>query len=80
MRRCIGSAKVGIAPPEARTETSPLQPSQRDGLGRLCPRHANADTAGLARDATARRAAQAALAAEPEDAEGVGTGADSAPG
>jgi hypothetical protein len=73
LRRCIGSARFEIEPHEAPVEEFPAQPSQKDGLGRMCRPHWNAYTAGLARDAKARKAADAALVAEPEGAEGVGT-------
>ena len=58
-RRCIGSARYGIEPHEAPTEDFPRQPSQKDGLGRMCKMHWNQYTAGLARDAKARKAALA---------------------
>lgn len=64
LRRCIGSARYGIAPHEAPIEDFPRQPSQRDGLGRMCKVHWNAYTAGLARNAKARKAA-AEQAQEP---------------
>jgi hypothetical protein len=57
LRRCIGSARFGIEPHQAPVEQFPRQPSQRDGLGRMCKSHWNQYTAGLARDAKARRAA-----------------------
>ena len=58
LRRCIGSARFGIEAHEATVEDFPSQPSQKDGLGRMCKTHWNQYTAGLARDAKARRAAQ----------------------
>ncbi len=57
MRRCIGSAKFGIEAHEAPPEDFPTQPSQKDGLGRMCKPHWNEYTRGLARDAKARKAA-----------------------
>ena len=57
LRRCIGSARFGIAPHDAPVEGFPKQPSHKDGLGRMCRTHWNAYTAGLARDAKARKAA-----------------------
>jgi hypothetical protein len=57
LRRCIGSARFGIEPHEAPVEDFPKQPSQKDGLGRMCKLHWNEYTAGLARDAKARKAA-----------------------
>lgn len=56
LRRCIGSARYGIEPHEASVEEFPRPPSQRDGLGRMCRTHWNSYTAGLARDAKARKA------------------------
>lgn len=45
---------------------SSIQPSQKDGLGRMCKVHWNQYTAGLARDAKARKEASAdATAPEP---------------
>ena len=42
----------------------PRQPSQKDGLGRMCKTHWNQYTAGLARDAKARKAAEHGTVAE----------------
>ena len=39
MRRCIGSARFGIEAHEAPENEFPVQPSQRDGLGRMCDAH-----------------------------------------
>ena len=67
LRRCIGSAKFGIEAHEALVGDFPVQPSQKDGLGRMCKVHWNQYTAGLARDAKARKAATAeADAPDPE--------------
>ena len=66
LRRCSGSARFGIEPHEAASDDFPRQPSQKDGLGRMCKRHWNAYTAGLARDAKARNAAEAGAAPAPE--------------
>lgn len=63
LRRCIGSVRFGIAAHEAPPEDFPVQPSQRDGLGRMCKVHWKQYTAGLARDAKARKAADGAPAA-----------------
>jgi len=57
LRRCIGSTRFGIEPHDAPIEDFPKQPSQKDGLGRMCKTHWNQYTAGLARDAKARKAA-----------------------
>ena len=64
-RRCIGSQRYGIEPHEAPVEDFPTQPSQKDGLGRMCKLHWNQYTAGLARDAKARKAGT------PDEAETV---------
>src|SRR2546427_4664852 len=59
MRRCIGSERFGIEAHDAPIEDFPKQPSQKDGLGRMCKTHWNQYTAGLARDAKVRKAAAA---------------------
>jgi len=64
LRKCIGSARFGIEPHEAAVEDFPKQPSQKDGLGRMCKPHWNQYTAGLARDAKARKAAMTAKSEE----------------
>ena len=64
-RRCIGSARFGIEAHDAPVEDFPAQPSQKDGLGRMCKTHWNEYTAGLARDAKARKAAEAQTVAAP---------------
>ncbi len=58
LRRCIGSTRFGIEPHDAPVETFPSQPSQKDGLGRMCKEHWNRYTAGIAREAKACRAAE----------------------
>ena len=74
LRRCIGSKRFGIEPHDAPVNDFPTQPSQKDGLGRMCKTHWNEYTAGLAREAKARKAAGAgpapeiAASAEPEAA------------
>ena len=70
LRKCIGSAKFGIEAHEAPATAFPVQPSQKDGLGRMCKVHWNAYTnalrkASIARKATEAEAAQAEPAAEP---------------
>ena len=60
LRRCIGSARFGIEPHDAPINEFPAQPSQKDGLGRMCAEHWRTYTAGLAREAKARKAAEAA--------------------
>jgi hypothetical protein len=59
LRRCIGSKRFGIEAHEAPVGDFPRQPSQKDGIGRMCKTHWNAYTAGLARDAKAHKAAEA---------------------
>lgn len=59
LRRCSGSARFGMEPHEAPIEDFPVQPSRKDGLGRMCKVHWNEYTAGLARDAKVRNAAEA---------------------
>jgi hypothetical protein len=73
LRQCIGSNRFGIEAHEAPVEDFPKQPSQKDGLGRMCREHWNAYTTGLARDAKARKAAEAgdAETTSPEEASAV---------
>jgi hypothetical protein len=74
LRRCIGTQRFAIEPHEAPIEDFPRQPSQRDGLGRMCKAHWNLYTAGLAREAKARKAAT-----EPVEEQAVpATGAEAA--
>ncbi len=61
-RRCIGSERFGIEPHDAPVDDFPRQPSQKDGLGRMCTTHWNQYTAGLARDGKARKTASEAEA------------------
>ncbi len=74
LRRCIGSAKFGIELHEAPPEDFPVQPSQKDGLGRMCKPHWNQYTTALRKAAVARKAAEdgagtEAVPAEPEPVE-----------
>jgi hypothetical protein len=62
-RRCIGSAKFGIEAHEAPAADFPIQPSQKDGLGRMCKPHWNEYTNALRKAALARKAADAVDAA-----------------
>ena len=39
MRRCIGSTKFGLPAHDAPITDFPSQPSQKDGLGRMCREH-----------------------------------------
>jgi len=59
MRKCIGSAKFGIEAHEAPAADFPVQPSQKDGLGRMCKAHWNAYTNALRKASLARKAAEA---------------------
>jgi hypothetical protein len=61
LRKCIGSVRFGIEAHEAPVADFPVQPSQKDGLGRMCKPHWNQYTAGLARDRKARLATEAAV-------------------
>jgi len=64
MRTCIGSAKFGIEAHEAPVEDFPAQPSQKDGLGRMCKPHWNQYTRALRKAALARKAAEDGAATE----------------
>jgi hypothetical protein len=64
MRRCIGSAKFGIEAHEAPPDDFPAQPSQKDGLGRMCKSHWSQYTAALRKAALARKAAEVGAATE----------------
>ena len=57
LRTCIGSAKFGIAAHDAPADDFPVQPSQKDGLGRMCKSHWNQYTSALRKAALARKAA-----------------------
>jgi hypothetical protein len=59
MRRCIGSERFGIEAHKAPVTQFPAQPSQKDGLGRMCKPHWNQYTSGLRKAALARKAAEA---------------------
>ncbi len=59
LRRCIGSAKFGIEAHDAPPEDFPVQPSQTDGLGRMCKAHWRDYTNALRKAALARKAANA---------------------
>jgi hypothetical protein len=62
MRKCIGSAKFGIAAHDAPVGDFPVQPSQKDGLGRMCKPHWREYTNALRKAALARQAAPASVA------------------
>src|SRR5687768_11149183 len=66
-RRCIGSERFGIQPHEAPVKAFPRQPSQPDGLGRMCAEHWKAYVKGLAAHRKTRAAAgEPAAKAEPK--------------
>jgi hypothetical protein len=71
MRKCIGSAKFGIEAHQALADEFPAQPSQKDGLGRMCKPHWNQYTSALRKAALARKAADGDVAVEvvPTEAE-----------
>jgi hypothetical protein len=64
MRKCIGSAKFGIEAHEAPVGDFPAQPSQKDGLGRMCKPHWNQYTKELRKAALARKAGDGGVATE----------------
>ena len=64
MRKCIGSARFGIEAHQAPVADFPRQPSQKDGLGRMCKTHWKEYVAGLARERAARPAVDAAVKGE----------------
>jgi len=70
LRRCLGSARFGIEPHKAPVQEFPRQPSQRDGLGRMCKAHWKEYTGGLARGVNARKRGQP-VAEEAPAAEAV---------
>jgi hypothetical protein len=65
LRRCIGSKTFGIEPHDAPVSDFPIQPSQKDGLGRMCKPHWNQYTSALRKAALTRNVA-AAEAPKPE--------------
>ena len=56
LRRCLGSARFGIEAHELPPDDFPVQPSQRDGLGRMCKTHWNQYTKALRKAALAHKA------------------------
>ncbi len=75
MRRCIGSAKYDIEAHEAPKGDFPAQPSQKDGLGRMCKPHWNQYTSALRKAALARKAAEGGTAEPIAKAAGKAAGA-----
>ena len=64
LRRCIGSARFGIVAHDAPPEAFPTQPSQKDGLGRMCRPHWNQYTSTLRKAALAHQAADGGVASK----------------
>ena len=60
LRRCIGCARFGIEAHQADASDFPTQPSQKDGLGRMCKPHWQQYTNALRRASVARKATQVA--------------------
>jgi len=48
-RQCTGSAKFGIEAHQAPVDDFPIQPSQKDGLGRMCKTHWKVYVSALAK-------------------------------
>lgn len=69
MRKCIGSVKFGIEAHEAPVGDFTTQPSQKDGLGRMCKPHWKQYTTALRKAALARKAAAGAAATEAAPSE-----------
>ena len=65
LHKCIGSTRFGIEPHEAPVQEFPKQPSQKDGLGRMCKTHWNQYMSALRKAALARKAAEAVREPEP---------------
>ena len=65
-RRCIGSSRFGIEAHDADAGDFPVQPSQKDGLGRMCKPHWREYTNALRKAAVARKAEATAEAPAPE--------------
>ena len=64
LRKCIGSAKFGIEAHEAPVGDFPTQPSQKDGLGRMCKTHWAKYVQALRKAALARKAGDGGAATE----------------
>lgn len=68
LRRCVGSERFLIKPHDAPLSDFPLQPSAKDGIGRMCKPHWTEYTRGLRNDQLARKgltpAAKEAIAVE----------------
>ena len=64
LRHCVGSARFGIEPHDAPVGEFSAQPSQKDGLSRMCSAHWKQYVASLAREAKERKAAAATSEAD----------------
>ncbi len=65
LRKCIGSARFGIEPHEAPVGDFSKQPSQKDGLSRLCTVHWKIYVASLARDRAAAQGVPVSVEVTP---------------
>ena len=65
-RRCIGSTRFDIEAHDADAGDFPVQPSQKDGLGRMCKPHWREYTNALRKAAVARKATAETAEAGPE--------------
>ncbi len=65
MRKCVGSERFGLPAHEAPIKDFPIQPSQKDGIGRMCKEHWRQYVTGLNK---ARKAAQTIMSAEQVEA------------
>ena len=65
-RRCTGSTRFGIEAHDADAGDFPVQPSQKDGLGRMCHTHWRQYTNALRKAAVARKAEDESEAPAPK--------------
>ena len=78
-RRCIGSSRFGIEAHGADARDFPVQPSQKDGLGRMCKPHWREYTNALRKAAVARKAEVETAEAPATEAESGREAPDEAP-
>lgn len=71
LRRCTGSARFGIEPPETHVTDFPKQPSRKDGLGTMCTEHWRAYVKDLREARLAAKAMGEGTAASGEGADAV---------
>ena len=71
IRRRIGSSRFGMEAHDADAGDFPVQPSQKDGLGRMCKPHWRLYTNALRKAAVARMADAESVAVEAEPAPGT---------